>query len=194
MNYYEILGIDKNATQEQIKKAYRKLAIKYHPDKNQGNKEAEEKFKQISEAYGILSDENKRREYDQFGRVSSGSGHVSPEDIFAKVFGGWRSPEMVNLIHLNRCLGIIIEQPVLICNKVNITGLNVFITLQESYYGCSKEIEIDEFKNCSTCHGEGGEKRICPTCQGSGMQVQRNGFMIIQTTCTHCQRIRKNIN
>jgi DnaJ-class molecular chaperone len=86
-DYYNILGVNKTATSDEIKKAYRKLAIKYHPDKNPGDKSAEEKFKEISEAYEVLSDEKTRREYDQFGKVGSRGQHVNPEDLFSSMFG-----------------------------------------------------------------------------------------------------------
>ena len=89
-DYYEVLGVSKTASAEEIKKAYRKKAVQYHPDKNPGDKSAEEKFKEISEAYEVLSDEKTRKEYDQFGKVGSRGRHVNPEDLFRSMFGRQR--------------------------------------------------------------------------------------------------------
>jgi molecular chaperone DnaJ len=182
MNYYETLGINKTASQDEIKKAYRKLAIKYHPDKNPGNNEAEEKFKEISEAYEILSDENKRREYDQFGRVGNNGPHMSAEDLFSKIFGGFNP--FGSMFNHQRSHSTNMSQP----GKNN--NIAISITLENAYYGCTKDIEIDIFNTCIDCHGEGGEKQICPACNGVGMQTQQHGFMTVQTTCGYCQRTR----
>lgn len=188
MNYYNILGINKTASQEEIKKAYRKLAIKYHPDKNPGNKEAENKFKEISEAYEILSDENKRREYDQFGSVRGNNRpHMSPEDIFKSFFGaGGQNPFGFNpfesIFGKQRNNQNYANMPL----QGNINTINVNITLEDAYYGCTKDILIDSFNTCSACHGEGGDKHTCPVCNGSGTHIQQHGFMTVQTTCPQC--------
>ena len=93
MDYYKILGVNKDADENEIKKAYRKLAIKYHPDKNLGNKEAEEKFKEINEAYEVLSDKDKRSKYDMYGKEGlNGGANIDPMDIFNKMFGGFNDP------------------------------------------------------------------------------------------------------
>jgi len=190
MDYYKTLGVDKNATQEQIKKAYRKLAIKYHPDKNQGNKDAENKFKEVSEAYEVLSDENKRREYDQFGRVGNNGPRMSPEDLFRDIFGGFGDgfgPFGSMFGQRNKSNFSSMRQD----GKMN--NIHLTISLEEAYYGCSKEIEIDAFDSCKACNGEGGEISKCSHCNGTGMQIQQNGFMTIQSTCRYCGGIGKTI-
>lgn len=153
MDYYKILQIEKNASQEEIKKAYRRLAVKYHPDKNPGNKEAEEKFKQIAEAYEVLSDENKRRNYDQTGTPNPGNpfgfndfNGFTPFDIFFGQRSGQRrrSSAKSNLK----------DRPI----KGKDIIQNISLTLEESYYGCNKEIKFKEYTICNDCKGFGRRK------------------------------------
>ncbi|MCX7729077.1 MAG: molecular chaperone DnaJ [Bacteroidia bacterium] len=194
-DYYEILGVPKNASEEDIKKAYRKLAVKYHPDKNPGNKEAEEKFKEINEAYEVLSDKDKRARYDQFGHAGVGSSAASDgtgsyyggagvnmddifshfEDIFGGSFGGF-----------NTSRG----------RKVQRGGdvkINVKLTLEEIATGVSKKIKIKKQVSCHACHGSGaknGKLNTCPTCRGSGVVVKTQqtilGHIQTRTTCPTC--------
>lgn len=183
MDYYKTLEIDRNASQDQIKKAYRKLAIKYHPDKNPGNKEAETKFKQISEAYQILSDKNKKQQYDMFGTIDkNGGGNPftggNPfNDIFASMFGG------------NPFGGFNTRAQ----NKSQMSEdgqtflYRLTISLKDAYYGTTKDINIDKNTICPDCHGTGGELETCTYCHGSGQQTMRHGNTIISTTCHHCQ-------
>lgn len=187
MDYYKILGVDKTASQDEIKKAYRKLAIKYHPDKNPGNKEAENKFKEVAEAYEILSDENKRNEYDRFGSVGNNN-RINPEDLFRDIFGNHRGFNPFedlfgNASHRRSAAA-----------KGQTLYTNVEITLEESYTGCNKEISIDSFDICTECNGTGGEYSKCDKCDGSGMFVQRSGFMVMQQTCPKCNGSGKIIS
>ena len=191
-DYYDVLGVDKSADATAIKKAYRKLAMKYHPDKNPGDKEAEEKFKEINEAYEVLSDETKRRNYDQFGHEGvngqgfggaggfGGQGFGGFDDIFGDMFGGGfsggsrqrrRGPER----------GADIKQ------RVN-------ISFEEAAFGKKVQVKINRSEECDQCHGSGAKpgtsKKTCPTCHGSGQvqSVQRTPFGNIASTrtCSTC--------
>ncbi|HLH86317.1 MAG TPA: molecular chaperone DnaJ [Thermoplasmataceae archaeon] len=198
-DYYSILGVPRNASQDEIKRAFRTLARKYHPDANPDNKkEAEEKFKEISEAYEVLSDENKRRMYDQTGRVEFGQGrsdftwqdfsHFDDfsdlRDIFNRIFGGGFGFGSQNDTFFS---GFGRDQESLDL----ITSLR--IPLRDAYYGGRKTIKYRRNAPCETCGGTGSETRrtsTCPTCGGTGQQrvVQGQGFfrMVTVTTCKTC--------
>src|SRR3989338_5136131 len=175
-DYYELLGVSRNASADELKKAYRKLALQYHPDRNPGNKEAEEKFKELSEAYAVLSDSEKRKAYDQFGHAGVGagaggfgaggfSGFDFSEvfgDIFADFFGterGGRGSRGTHGSDLQMGLGI---------------------SFEESVFGTEKSVDVPRAELCGECHGEGarpGTKRqACGTCQGSGQVRMSQGF------------------
>lgn len=208
-NYYESLGVDKNASDEEIKKAYRRLAKKWHPDANQDNKsEAEEKFKEVAEAYEVLSDPEKKRNYDQYGSADGpsfggfgGSGYSSGfsggfgfEDIFSEIFsggfggfGGRTSSR--NARNVPR--------------KGNDLETSINITFEESFLGTKKEFKLNKVVKCETCSGtgakEGSKVTTCPHCNGTG-QVTRTqtigGFASFQTTaeCEHCKGTGKIIS
>ena len=191
-DYYEVLNVSRNATQDEIKKAYRKLAMKYHPDRNQGDSEAEEKFKEASEAYSVLGNEEKRRIYDQYGfdglRATSSNGNSDFfsdsifsdfADIFGDLFGfdsffGSRSRRGSNRARRGRDI-----------------GLEVDISMEESYKGVEKTIEIEKEVECNRCKGSGSEPgyepETCKMCGGYGKVNQRQGFFSITTTCPQCQ-------
>lgn len=175
-DYYEVLGVDKNADEETLKKAYRQLAKKYHPDVNPGNKEAEAKFKEASEAYAVLSDPEKRKQYDQFGHAAfDGSGGAGGfggfdfsgadfsdifGDIFGDFFGGARSHG-----------GSRSNGPMKGANL----RTSVRITFEEAVFGVEKELELNLKDECKTCHGTGAKpgtsKETCPKCKGQGQIV-----------------------
>jgi len=187
LSYYEVLEVTKDATATEIKKAYRKLALKYHPDKNQGDKEAEEKFKLINEAYAVLSDENKRRTYDTYGKEGlnqnggAGFGAGSMDDIMdifnsmfgdAFGFGGQRSSRRANSAPYPLDIEIEID-----------------LAFNEAIFGVEKEITIDYKSPCSSCNGTGaknGKLHTCDYCGGQGQVVMRQGFMTFAQECPKC--------
>lgn len=174
MEYYEALGIERTDDTSAIKKAYRKSAMKFHPDKNPGNKKAEERFKLINEAYSVLSDPSKKQIYDQYGKrglegSSSGQQNVDPRDIFEQFFGGnfWGSQNR----RARKCSDIHI--------KIN-------TTLKDHIFGGRKNVKFTTKVDCRTCGGSGGERVTCRHCNGLGQINVQRGFMNITTTCSHC--------
>ncbi len=189
-DYYEILGVTKNATPEAIKKAYRKLALQYHPDKNPGSKEAEEKFKTAARAYEVLSDPKKRSQYDQFGergtQFGSGGGFQDINDIFtsfgdifedmmggASPFGGGRSSRK--------------QGPK---RGADLTT-TIEVSFVESAHGCERDLKFERQGNCKLCDGSGAKKgtsRIkCAQCGGRGNIFHSQGFFSVSSTCPKCR-------
>jgi len=196
-DYYEILGVQKNASQDEIKKAYRKVAMEYHPDRNPGNKAAEEKFKEAAEAYEILSDADKRAQYDRFGHAGLGAnrgfngggmnmedifsqfGDIFGDDIFGSFFGGGRRGA-----GSSRSRGV----------RGSNLRIKIKLNYEEIAKGATKNIKVKKYISCTTCHGSGakdkGSVQTCNTCGGSG-QVRRVsntflGQMQTVTTCPAC--------
>lgn len=189
-DYYEVLGLDRSATDDQIKKAYRQQAKKYHPDLNPGDKGAEEKFKEVNEAYEVLSDSDKKAKYDQFGHAGvdpnfgAGGGFNGGfnmdfgdiGDIFSSFFGGGRRTNP--------------NAP----RQGSDTEQNIIISFEEAAFGCEKEITITRIEKCSTCNGsgakEGTQPTTCPICNGTGqIHVQQRtpfGVMQSQRPCDRC--------
>jgi molecular chaperone DnaJ len=198
-DYYEVLGVAKTASEDEIKKAYRKKAIEFHPDKNPDNKEAEEKFKEAAEAYEVLSDKNKRARYDQFGHAAMGGaagggfggGGMSMDDIFehfGDVFGG----HFRGRGGFSGFSGGGGGRPV---RRGSDLRVKVKLSLKEVATGVEKKIKVKKLVACNTCHGSGAEgsngHTTCPTCHGSG-QVTRVvnsmfGQMQTQSVCPTCQ-------
>lgn len=182
LNYYEILEITKTSDKEVIKKAYRKLALKYHPDRNAQNREAEEKFKQINEAYQVLSDDNRREIYDKFGKSgleNSGFSGFSGKD-FSDIFGDLGSifESVFGQSFTSSRDREDFESDFAIELKLN---------FKEAVFGCKKEIKNKYKKFCKTCNGSGAKtKEKCPTCNGNGKIYSRNGFMTFSQTCPKC--------
>ena len=187
IDYYEILEVDRNASFEEIKKAYRKLALKYHPDRNPDNKEAEEKFKLINEAYQVLSDEEKRALYDRYGKQGlesqgfSGFEQSSYDDImdffesvFGQAFGGGFGAHRTRRRQDKYPLDV---------------SLEIEISFEEALFGTQKEIEYSYKVPCEACKGtgaKGGKLSTCPECHGRGQIYYRQGFMTFSQTCPRC--------
>lgn len=196
-DYYEILGVSPNASSEEIKKAYRRLAVKYHPDKNRDNsKEAEEKFKEVSEAYKILSDGEKRKIYDQYGHaglqadVGAGGGGFTgfdfdPFKIFDEVFGQ-RSSSGGGIFDnfFGGRTGVREGQP------GSDLRYNLEITFKEAAFGAEKEVQVPRYETCSNCRGSGvksgSSPQTCPSCGGTGSIAVSQGFFSMSRTCTQC--------
>jgi molecular chaperone DnaJ len=189
-DYYEVLGVNKDASDEEIKKAYRKLAMKHHPDRNPDNPKAEEHFKEAKEAYENLSDEQKRAAYDQYGHAAfeaggmggggAGAGGFDFGDIFGDIFGGARGGGR-NSPHRGSDL-----------------RYNLEITLEEAARGAQKQIRIPTMEDCETCKGTGAKPgtsaTTCQTCAGHGQVRMQQGFFSIQQTCPRCHGSGKQIS
>ena len=195
-DYYEVLDVARNATDEEIKKAYRKLAMKYHPDRNQDNPSAEEKFKEVKEAYEMLSDPDKRAAYDQYGHAGvdpnmgaggfgGGFGGGSPfgdfGDIFGDIFGNMggarqRGPQVYRGSDLLYTMEI---------------------SLEDAANGKVTQIRVPSWEECDACHGSGAEPgtsaETCPTCKGQGQVRMSQGFFSVQQTCPTCHGSGKHI-
>ncbi|MFZ0449211.1 MAG: molecular chaperone DnaJ [Desulfatiglandaceae bacterium] len=184
-DYYEVLGVARDAGDDEIKKVYRKLALKFHPDRNPGDKEAEENFKEAAEAYEVLRDQEKRQIYDRFGheglkgtgfRGFSGFDDIfsSFGDIFEDFFGFGRQTGGRPRARQGTNLRYDLE-----------------LSLEEAFYGKEEEIVFDKLENCETCDGSGltpgSEPQMCTTCQGRGQVIRSQGFFQISTTCPTCQ-------
>jgi len=193
-DYYEVLGIDKNASPEDIKKAYRKMAIKYHPDKNQGDPTAEDKFKEAAEAYEVLSDPQKKARYDQFGHAgmggAAGAGGASMEDIFSQ-FGDIFGDESPFGSFFGRAGG---QQQGRRVRRGSDLRIKLKLDLQEIANGVEKKIKVKRHVTCTTCSGNGSKNgtavTTCTTCNGSG-QVRKVvntmlGQMVSSSTCPTC--------
>jgi len=185
-DYYEVLGVSPNATQEEIKKAYRRLALRYHPDRNPGDKEAEEKFKEAAEAYEVLRDPEKREIYDRFGHEGLEGrgfrGFSGFEDIFSSFsdifeeFFGFRTGRP------RRSYGPVQGKSL---------RYDLELTLEEAFSGKEEEIVFTRLTICRACEGRGlepgTEPELCPTCQGQGQVIRSQGFFQISTTCPACR-------
>jgi molecular chaperone DnaJ len=186
-DYYEVLGVNKSASADQIKSAYRKLAVKYHPDKNKGDKGAEEKFKEASEAYHVLSNSERKQNYDNFGHAAFENGgggrggfgnfdfsnHFSDifEDFFGEGFGGGRRSRRSN-------------------NRGSDLRYDLSISLEEAFSGKKQDIKFSTSEKCDTCSGSGSkpghQAGVCSMCGGHGQVRSSQGFFTVQQTCPQC--------
>jgi molecular chaperone DnaJ len=199
-DYYEVLEVSRTATSEEIKRSYRKLAVKHHPDKNPGDHTAEEKFKELGEAYDVLMDDNKRAAYDRMGHAAFAQGTAGPRgggggdfhdpfDIFREAFGS------------NGGAGGIFEQFFggggggqergETRSRGSDLRYDLQIRLEEAAFGCEKEIEISKLDGCQKCHGSGAEAgskaTTCTTCHGRGQVISSRGFFQVSQTCPRCR-------
>ncbi|GAC32756.1 molecular chaperone DnaJ [Paraglaciecola polaris] len=183
-DYYEVLGVDKSAAERDIKKAYKRLAMKYHPDRTQGDKAMEEKFKEVQEAYEILTDSQKRAAYDQYGHagVDPNRGHGGGQgagdfgdifgDVFGDIFGGGRGGRQSR------------------ASRGSDLRYNLELSLEEAVRGKSVEIRVPTLAECEPCDGTGAKKgssaKTCTTCHGQGQVQMRQGFFAVQQACPTC--------
>ncbi len=183
-DYYEVLGVRRDAEAGEIKSTYRKVALKYHPDRNPGDKEAEDKFKEAAEAYSVLSDPEKRQIYDQFGHQGlegMAGGHAGFEDIFSSFgdifeeFFGFRTGR--------RTRGGV--------QRGNDLRYDLTIDFMEAAFGLDTEIDIERLETCPTCEGTGAKPgtapEVCAQCRGTGQFVRTQGFFSVKTTCPNCR-------
>lgn len=200
-DYYEVLGLKKGASSDEIKKAFRKMAMKYHPDRNPDNKEAEEKFKEVNEAYAILSDPDKKSKYDKFGHAGvdpnagfggagfGGFGGFDFGDIFSDMFGGFSGFGGRGNERTGPAKGADLQK-------------KIVIDFKEAIFGCKKEIQITKNVRCKTCNGEGNApgtaKRTCDQCNGTGRTTTIRqtilGQMQSQSICSKCNGIGEIID
>jgi molecular chaperone DnaJ len=191
-DYYEVLGVERSASAEEIKRAYRKLAVKFHPDKNPEDPHAEEKFKELGEAYDVLMDAEKRSAYDRFGHAAfaqgtgARGGFHDPFDIFREVFGGGGGIFETFFGGGGAMAG---EDR----QRGSDLRYDMQITLEEAAFGVDKEIEVRKLDTCDLCKGTGaepGSRTInCPTCGGRGQVISSRGFFQVSQTCPRCRGV-----
>ncbi|MEI6083563.1 MAG: molecular chaperone DnaJ [Verrucomicrobiota bacterium] len=208
-DYYEILGVERGASADEMKKAYRKLAIKYHPDKNPGDHTAEEKFKELGEAYEALSDDQKRAAYDRFGHAAfapggggrpggqqPGGGFHDPRDIYETVFGAGGGGIFDNIFEqaFGGGGGGGREQP----GRGNDLRYDLEVEFEEAAKGIEKEVAFNVLDTCEDCHGRGGaagsKTETCATCHGRGQVAHSRGFFTVAATCPRCNGAGQSIS
>ncbi len=184
-DYYEVLGVSRSASEQEVKSAYRKLAVKYHPDKNQGNKETEERFKEAAEAYSVLGDPQKRAQYDRFGHSGMGNSAGFDPSIFSEfgdIFG--------DLFGFGDIFGSTSRRRSA-AQRGSDLRYDLEISFLDAAFGLKTKIKAPRLEICETCSGSGTASgsgpSTCPTCQGQGQVRYQQGFFSISRTCHHCQ-------
>lgn len=195
-DYYEILGLSRDATDKEIRKAWKRISLELHPDRQNGKtdaekKEAEEKFKEANEAYTVLSDPEKKKQYDMFGTVDGRMGGGSPFDGFSGGFGGFD-----DVFNMFGGRGGFRQQQQIKPGKT--VQMNIPLDIEDIYCGCTKKVKYKRDMRCMTCHGEGGsDVKTCPHCNGTGRIVKQsqNGFAIYrqEMPCPHCDGSGKTV-
>ena len=189
-DYYEILGVGRSAGAEEIKKAYRKLAVQYHPDRNQGNAEAEEKFKEATEAYEVLADPKRRQAYDQFGHAGLGNMGGGSGGFDSSVFSGFEDLFGDDLSSIFGSFFGFGGRTSDRGSRGSDLRYNMEVTFVEAVYGCKKEIRFRRVSPCNTCNGSGskdGKGQSCSQCGGMGQVRRSQGLFSITTTCPACK-------
>lgn len=188
-DYYEVLGVGKDASEREIKSAYRKLAVRYHPDKNEGNKEAEEKFKEAAEAYSVLSDSEKRARYDRFGHASLGAGAEGFQGFDPDIFSDF-SDILGDFFGFGDIFGGSRRQPNQPRRGADLR-YDLEISFKEAVSGIKTKIKIPRRETCTNCRGTGADPNegmsTCTACQGQGSVRYQQGFFTIRRTCSTCQ-------
>ncbi|MCP5506435.1 MAG: molecular chaperone DnaJ [Chlamydiales bacterium] len=208
-DYYQVLGVPRDASQDEIKKAYRKLALKYHPDKNKDNPDSEKKFKEVSEAYEVLSDEQKRQMYDQYGAdalkgggMGGGAGFSSMEEAlrtFMGAFGGGGGPGGPggDTIFDSFFGGGFAGEPQHYARQGVSKKAQLSVSFEDAAKGIEKEIAVTNYAECGKCKGNGARSpsdiKTCTTCHGTGQLHQSRGFFSMSSTCPHCHGSGKMI-
>ncbi|HZE58912.1 MAG TPA: molecular chaperone DnaJ [Chthoniobacterales bacterium] len=192
-DYYEVLSVSRTASEEEVKRSYRKLAVKYHPDKNPDDPHAEEKFKELGEAYDVLMDADKRAAYDRFGHAAftqgmgRGGGFHDPFDIFREVFSGAGGGIFESFFGGGATTDREGRQ------RGSDLRYDMQITLEEAAFGVDKEIEVRKLDTCAKCAGKGaepGSRTInCPSCGGRGQVISSRGFFQVSQTCPRCRGV-----
>ena len=193
-DYYEVLGVEHNVSEQEIKRAYRKLAVKFHPDKNPDDPHAEEKFKELGEAYDVLIDSDKRAAYDRFGHAAfapggagfGGGGFHDPFDIFREVFGSGGIGGGIFETFFGGAGARAQDR-----QRGSDLRYDMEIRLEEAAFGVEKEIEIAKLETCDKCQGSGAEPGsrsiTCPVCSGRGQVISSRGFFQVSQTCPRCR-------
>lgn len=187
-DYYEVLGVSRTCTEVELKSAYRKLALQYHPDRNPGNAEAEERFKEASEAYGVLSDANKRASYDRFGHAGVGNGfggggfegNIDISEIFGDLFGDFFGTAAGGGGGRRRSRA----------QRGDDLKVDLELTFEETIFGATREIDVKRQTVCTDCNGSGSQggkaPSACPQCGGRGQVRYQQGFFTVARTCGNC--------
>ncbi len=198
-DYYEVLEVTRTATSDEIKRSYRKLAVKFHPDKNPNDPHAEEKFKELGEAYDVLMDADKRGAYDRYGHAAFAQGHAGPGaggfhdpfDIFREVFGMGAQGGAGGGGIFEQFFGGGVQRDREGRQRGSDLRYDLQIRLEEAALGCEKEIEVTKLDACTRCAGSGAEAgsraQSCPTCGGRGQVISSRGFFQVSQTCSRCR-------